>query len=126
MQNKKQQTNFEKNFIAQKYDDVVSGLKLTPEQDKELRKLYSRATIPVKPWGFVFAGDLVVNLAAGIYTMAKCCETRDVSDSYWYFAFLGAQFIAALVFAQRMLNAEKKLHNRIDNIRSEYLRQISR
>lgn len=126
MENKNAKSNFEKYCIAQKYEDMVRGLNLTPEQDKELRKLYSRSYLPVWPWGFVFAGVCEANAIGTFYAFIKLMETNDSRIIHWGFAVLGAEFVAFLSLFAKMSIAEKKLRNRIDEIKREYVHQISR
>lgn len=109
-------------FLAPKYNDLIRGLNLTPEQDQELKKLYKRATVSVRPWGFVFAGVIAADFYAGLYTLIKSVETNHSHDGIWYFAFLGAQVVALLVYAERMTIANKKLLKRIDEIKQQNIR----
>ena len=118
---------FARKFIAQTYEQTVNGLKLTPAQDKELRELYSRSVAPVRIWGDIFiiqhVTTGVVSLGAGIYTVVSEDLVGGVAALSLY---MWAWAAVIGVKRHKMKIAKKQLDNKIAEIKTQNLRQISR
>ena len=102
-------------YLAPKYQEMLRGINITPEQKKTLLDLYNRSTIPAKP----FVGALVANTVFCIYSFEFYERTLNKEILNLFIAVLLAQFAAVVVYSAKMLYMEKQLRNKIDEIRKQ-------
>ncbi len=109
-------------FIAPTYQQRIYGLKLTPEQDDELRKLYSRATVPVRSWRYIFLGLILAEITSGLYCMERYIQIQDKKTlAIWSLSVLSV--VAALfIKGYRMQVAKKQFDHKINEIKSQNFR----
>lgn len=104
-------------FFMPNYDDMLRGIHISPEQSKELKNLYSRATLPVRPYSYVFAGILTADFLGMILALDCYVKTGDKKIVAGGLVLLLAQLISAVVLGYRMQSAEKQLYNKINEIK---------
>lgn len=109
---------FDKNSLFMpEYDDMIRGINITPKQNLELKNLYARSTLSTRPWAFVFAGGMVVDMVSMVWALGYLAKTGDKKIIAGYVMFLTVQLIAVIAQGYRMKNAEKQLINKINEIK---------
>lgn len=107
--------------IAKPYEDKVRGLNLTPEEDKELRELYSRSTLPGRPFVLGAAGLILTDVFCAVHAFYAVAE-KDDGALLWFFVFMLAQSAGLRLLSYRMRKAEKQLNDRIKEIQTQNLK----
>ena len=105
--------------LSPKYQEMLNGTRITPEQDKTLRDLYNRAMIPVNPGMLVFIGALATNMIFCLYSLAQYEKTHNKDLFMWVMAAALAQFAGLSVYAYKKHKVEKQLRNKIDEIKRQ-------
>ena len=105
--------------LSPKYQAMLNGVRITPEQDKTLRDLYNRAMIPVNPGMLVFMGALATNMIFCLYSLAQYEKTHNKELFMWVMAAALAQFVGLSAYAYKKHKVEKQLRNTIDEIKKQ-------
>lgn len=108
--------------LAPKYQEMLHGVNISPEQDKTLRDMYRGTLIPTKPHGLAILGILSADAVFLLYSFSQYAQTNNKEIMTWYIAAVLAQLAAAVAYGCKLLNKETQLKNTINEIKKQNVR----
>ena len=102
------------------FEQMTYGMDLTPEQTKEVRRLFRRSALPVRPWMWNFAGGLGAD-TVGVMGLMAVLNNPKVNKEYTigFCAFFVIQLAAIWALHYRGKRTQKQLYGRIHEIKAQ-------
>ena len=111
-----------KGYVMPEYEEMVRGLNLTPEQTRELKRLYRRATFPSRPWASIFVGTATLDMAAMLIAMERLMFEKDSRLAKAWAVFMLIQLVLCLGMGAWSGYAGKQLKRQINELKASKTR----